>query len=243
MKKLGILMGIIAVFAVTVHAFAKSPGAAVKNENANPNACWGMDRAFYASEGFFPKNMDIKQSFPGDVGEQRAAWVATYCDPHGPVEPTPTPTPSPTATPTPTPTPILVDTVVVDSSNPSGASSSIPLTSGKQYRFDVSGTWTNDGLNVADAEFASTDAWVTPMDGYNISPYFLGAGEFDLQVNNAFVDWGVFSATHEYTNTYPGAGAPVNFSVFDGDSNGPTQEPSWYSDNSGSLTVKIYELP
>ncbi len=69
-------------------AFAKIPGAAVKNPNANTNACWGMDRSFYASAGFFPDNMDIKQSFPpayGKVGEQRAAWAATYCDPHGPV--------------------------------------------------------------------------------------------------------------------------------------------------------------
>jgi len=73
-------------------AFAAEPGAAVKNENANSNACWGQDRAFYASAGFFKDpitgkgNMDIKQSFPpeqGGVGEQRAAWVAKYCDPHG----------------------------------------------------------------------------------------------------------------------------------------------------------------
>lgn len=74
-----ILLGSVGV------VFAKLPGAAVKNENANPNACWGMDRAYYASVKFFGDNMDIKQSFPGDVGEERALWVATYCDPHGPV--------------------------------------------------------------------------------------------------------------------------------------------------------------
>ena len=51
------------------------------NTNANPNAVWGQDRSFYASEGFFGGNMDIKQSFPkalGKVSDQRAAWVATY---------------------------------------------------------------------------------------------------------------------------------------------------------------------
>jgi hypothetical protein len=56
--------------------------ASVNNTNANPNACWGQDRSFYASEGFFPSNMDIKQSFPtdqGNVGQQRAAWVAQFC--------------------------------------------------------------------------------------------------------------------------------------------------------------------
>jgi hypothetical protein len=44
----------------------------VNNVNANPNACWGQDRSFYASEGFFGGNMDIKQSFPtalGNVGD------------------------------------------------------------------------------------------------------------------------------------------------------------------------------
>ena len=69
---------------LSVPALAATPGAAVNNAKANANACWGQDRSFYASEGFFPDNMDIKQSFPGGVGEQRASWVATYCDPHGP---------------------------------------------------------------------------------------------------------------------------------------------------------------
>jgi hypothetical protein len=71
--------------AATGSALAAQPGAAVNNPNAN--ACWGMDRSSYASENFFAGNMDIKQSFPtalGKVGDQKAAWVATYCDPHGP---------------------------------------------------------------------------------------------------------------------------------------------------------------
>lgn len=91
MKKMIIGMAAVALL-VAGNAVAATPGAAVKNENANPNACWGQDRSFYASSGFFKDpdtgkgNMDIKQSFPpanGGVGEQRAAWVATYCDPHG----------------------------------------------------------------------------------------------------------------------------------------------------------------
>jgi hypothetical protein len=56
--------------------------AAVHNTNANPNACWGQDRSFYASESFFGGSMDIKQSFPpelGKVSDQKAAWIATYC--------------------------------------------------------------------------------------------------------------------------------------------------------------------
>jgi hypothetical protein len=52
------------------------------NTNANPNACWGQDRSFYASEKYFGDKMDIKQSFPtdlGNVGQQRAAWVDECC--------------------------------------------------------------------------------------------------------------------------------------------------------------------
>ncbi len=218
---------------------AKLPGAAVKNENANANACWGMDRSFYASQKFFPENMDIKQSFPNDVGEERRAWVETYCDPHGPVA---TPTPEPTATPTPEPTPVLVDTVIVDSADPAGASSTVVLDSTKQYRFVVSGTWTNSA-NVADAEYTSIDAWANYMNGYDIDPYFLGEGAFDLQVDSAFVDWGAYSATNEYTLEQAGADSTVTFRVFDGNSNTNTQEIGWYGDNSGNLTVMIYELP
>lgn len=75
-------------------ALADKPGeisnphaASVNNTNANANACWGQDRSFYASEGFFADNMDIKQSFPpelGKISEQKEAWIATYCEPHGP---------------------------------------------------------------------------------------------------------------------------------------------------------------
>jgi hypothetical protein len=61
-------------------------GAAVNNSNANPNACWGQDRSYYAS-GVNPwgtGNMDIKQSFPpagGTIADQKEAWIATYCTP------------------------------------------------------------------------------------------------------------------------------------------------------------------
>ena len=91
MKKLvaSVLVCLSVTAVVSGSAFAAKPGeasnphaASVNNTNANPNACWGQDRSFYASEGFFPENMGIKQSFPTDLGkvsDQRAAWVATYC--------------------------------------------------------------------------------------------------------------------------------------------------------------------
>jgi hypothetical protein len=91
MRKLIIIAASFAALAVPAASMAAAPGelsnphaASVNNTNANPNACWGQDRSFYASEQFFAGDMDIKQSFPkssGNVGDQRAAWVATYCAP------------------------------------------------------------------------------------------------------------------------------------------------------------------
>lgn len=134
----------------------------------------------------------------------------------------------------------LVDTVTVDSANSNSVASTYTLDSTKWYRFEVSGTWTNDGLNVADAEYASNNAWSTFFDGYNITPWQLGPDEFDLQVNGSFINWGAFTPTHTYSYMFKGIGDKVNFLVFDGQNN--VSIPSWYGDNSGSLTVKIFEI-
>lgn len=137
----------------------------------------------------------------------------------------------------------LVDTITVNSNNINGTDSNVTLKSNKRYMFEASGTWTNS-LNVSDAEYASKDAWATYMDGYDITPWFLGVSEFDLQVNDNFVDWGAYDSSHTYTDYFMGTGNPVNFRIFDGNSNdGPLAvNPGWYGDNSGSLTVKIYEI-
>jgi hypothetical protein len=100
MRKLIIIAASLAALAVPTAAMAAAPGesynphaASVNNTNANANAGWGQDRSFYASGGARENlgwdNLDIKQSFPtslGKVGEQRAEWVATYTDAHGPTK-------------------------------------------------------------------------------------------------------------------------------------------------------------
>jgi len=139
-------------------------------------------------------------------------------------------------------TPVLVETKTVDSASSVSTPSSNVLLSGNNYLLVSSGAWENVGKNVADAEYASVDNWATHMDGYNIAPYFLGAGEFDLQVDGTFVNWGGYNPTHEYSHLYAGTGNPVNFLIFDGDSTVPQPIPNsgWYGDNSGSLSVNIY---
>ena len=69
----------------------------------------------------------------------------------------------------------------------------------------------------------------------------LGANFGDLQVNGQFVNWRPFNADHKYTLVFgAGTGSKVNFRIFDGDGGTGMQVPSWYSDNSGYLTVEIY---
>jgi hypothetical protein len=138
--------------------------------------------------------------------------------------------------------PVFLETKTVGSTLSTPVSSSNVLQNGSKYLLVSSGSWENrnDANQKADAEFDTMDNWATNMNGYDMGDYLLGEGEFDLQVDGSFINWGSYSSTHEYPYLYTGTGSPVNFVVFDGNSNTPQIEPSWYSDNSGSLTVDIY---
>jgi hypothetical protein len=148
----------------------------------------------------------------------------------------------------------LVDTVTVNSANPGGTNSHITLETDKQYKFVVTGGyWRNTG----GTPYQLCDAEYTTYENENWNPYHdgclgytsgwlagwtsLGANFGDLQVNGQFVDWGPFNANHEYTLVFgAGTGSKVNFRIFDGYGETGVQVLSWYSDNSGCLTVKIY---
>ncbi len=137
------------------------------------------------------------------------------------------------------PTSTLVDTVQVDSANMAGMNSLVVLAAGKSYKIEVSGTWTNRPGETVDASFTTMDGWATslaaPDGGY---PDDL----LEMQINNAFQNWGVYSPTHTYSAMIAGTGAVANFRIFDGDVGTNTQNTGWFSDNQGTLTVKIYEL-
>lgn len=135
-----------------------------------------------------------------------------------------------------------VETVSVDSHSATPALSGT-LVSGQPYLFVSSGTWQNGGINAADTAFASVNGWLTHFAGYNIAPYFLGANEFQLMVDGSFVNWGAYSPAHSYAHLYIGSGAPASLMIFDGDSHGGPGafNAGWYGDNSGSLSVSIYQ--
>jgi hypothetical protein len=132
-----------------------------------------------------------------------------------------------------------VGSMSINSANPAG--STIALPAAGQYTVVVCGTWNNTGHNLADAEYTSQDNWASYAQGYDHSDYQLGPEFADLEVNNAFVNWGAYSASHTYSLSGSFAGS-LNLSVFDGDSNqGPLAKAAgWYGDNVGSLSADIY---
>lgn len=135
-----------------------------------------------------------------------------------------------------------LETVTVNSSQSTPTSSVNKLTNGQSYLVVSSGTWQNGAINVADTAFESLTNWLTHTQGYNVAPNFLGPNEFELMVNNAFVNWGAYNSSHSYSYLATGTGSKASFMVFDGNSNsGPSgANPSYYVDNSGNLSVKIY---
>lgn len=143
--------------------------------------------------------------------------------------------------------PILIDTFTVAATSTTGSASNVTLEIGKNYLVKASGTWSNrNGIDSVDAEFNSYDNWVTPLDGdpawtsFGLTQYF---NLLELQLNNAFINWGVYSPTHEYEYAMVGTGSTLSARIFDGLTDTNTITPSWYNDNSGSLTVKIYLIP
>jgi len=142
-------------------------------------------------------------------------------------------------------TPKLIETVLVDPSDIDGETSNLSLFSGKQYLFEVSGTFSNkNDSEHADAEYVTEDNWLTKADGlwgWPVTDYW---NLLDLMVDNDFVDWveKTPSAPNTYTLNYAGTGSPVNFMVFDGTPETKVINPGWYTDNIGELTVKIFEL-
>lgn len=128
-------------------------------------------------------------------------------------------------------------TGTVDSANPNGATATLPATG--NYSVCVSGTYTSSN-HVGDAEYVSTDGWMTATDGLTNQYAYLGAGFGDVQINGQFVNWGAYNTNHSYCTTVAGTkGGSLSLRVFDGDSNTNEIVESWYGDNSGSLSYVV----
>ena len=112
---------------------------------------------------------------------------------------------------------------------PFGAYSNISLDSGEAYVLVVSGTWQNRAVEMVDAMYSSYDggAWATAPHGTS-SDWLL-----DVIVDWAWVDWGPYRDSHEYSLLYTSPGGLINVGVID----------TYYEDNIGALTVRVYRLP
>ncbi len=128
------------------------------------------------------------------------------------------------------PTYVLVDTLTVPGTGGS-VTSSVTLGAGKDYMFEALGTFSAGASITADAEYSSgptSYVWQDLVEGY--ASY--GEGLLELRVNGSSVEWGPYNVSHTYTLAQTGAGSTVSFDIYD----------IYYPNNSGSLTVNIYEV-
>ena len=122
--------------------------------------------------------------------------------------------------------PVLLETLTVNSAVMAGSDSFNVLDEGKCYKFKVIGTWTNRSFESVDAEYASPGNWTIHSDGPGLSGTW-DIRLLDLQVNDKFVEWGVYDSGHTYYQVFVGTGNIVNFRVFDGDPGTNTPNSGW----------------
>lgn len=140
----------------------------------------------------------------------------------------------PQASPLPGYTLVETITVPIDGSS---VVSTTPLESGVLYKLRASGTFFigGPGDRMADAEYADfSNPPSSLLD--NCPPPFsdvdLGIGINDAQNDSdKFPFWGEFSQTHVYIIDFEGLGAPISLNYHD----------CFYGDNTGSLTVEIFQ--
>lgn len=131
----------------------------------------------------------------------------------------------------------LVASATVDSTSIAGSSVSLPASA--NYEVVACGVWSNTPHGYVDAAYNSGDAWswASSQQGWP----GIGSTWGELQINGATPSWGAYNAGHVYTTTLNGASGSLNLAIFDGYTGiGPV--PGWYGDNSGSLSVDVYQL-
>jgi hypothetical protein len=125
----------------------------------------------------------------------------------------------------------LVDTLTVDSG---GTSVSVDTENGQRYEIIASGTYKyySDSDFWADAEYF--EDYNLPHDVVNGEDLYPDRNRLDLSINGCSTntDWGDYKDSHVYTKEWMGDGEQLSFSICD----------IWYPDNSGSLTVEIWQI-
>ena len=124
----------------------------------------------------------------------------------------------------------LLETVIVAVDGKSTESSTV-LQFGIAYKIRASGTMgiDNQPLRLADSEYQRFE---DPQDNTKTNNVDLGIGINDTENDDdKFPKWGPYQDSHIYVIDFVGEGLTVSFNFHD----------SFYADNSGSLTVEIFE--
>jgi hypothetical protein len=137
---------------------------------------------------------------------------------------------------------VLVETIQVPSTNATVSSTTV-LQSGVTYKIRVSGVITVAGppgpqpCPFADGEYERFDAAGADSCGL-LADLAFGTTDTGVSIDDGDLDgakspkWGPYDPSHEYTTDFLGKGAPISLRYHDA--------PTWYFDNSGSLTVEIF---
>jgi len=149
----------------------------------------------------------------------------------------------------------LIETLSVSATNPNPVSMSTPLQTGSEYRVEASGTYNySSGSNQADAAYATNDGWSSLRTDIGIHPTTAeptvgipSPGVTSLLVDFGggmrIADWGAYRADHVYTYEFTASSGSLGFVISDWWENwygSPWDYQKGMSDNSGSLTVRIY---
>jgi len=136
------------------------------------------------------------------------------------------------------PGPVLVETIDIYANDSNPTYSTILLESEVQYELEAVGTAFAGGKYTEDIEFDAkysithskvSDDWTDSVTDYES----YGPTLLDLFVDGSSVDWGAYNNEHTYYWTVTGTGVPLELLIYD----------IYYPNNTGFITVNIYELP
>lgn len=140
---------------------------------------------------------------------------------------------------------IPFDSFVVQGNRRNGATSNRDLVAGRSYRIAVEGLWSfSNSMPGVSADAECTNVGGAPGSPEALGPAVGGPGEdtHDVYVNGAPVTWTPFTASpagcddsdhRYYVDITPTSTGPLHLAMKDNE----------YSDNSGSVEAKIFELP
>jgi len=144
--------------------------------------------------------------------------------------------------------PELINTYTIDSSSSTGTA--VAVEADKSYLFGVSGTFSPTSASgyLSDAGHTLINSILSTQYGIYGTPPDLGAHALlgNLGLGVGIIDWGAYDFSHEYNFSYtiPSSFTSAQFVI--GDRYGdwfdtPWQNQAGVGDNSGNLTLEVYE--